>query len=108
MSSITENWPWAFCHSGSLEYNTPGVLCWYLGRVLLHLWSSTQLYCSTEFVMATQTVTCQPVSHLENVMYIFVLLSVRDFHMTSDVSHWAAVLCQLMGLWVGKLTSGCS
>ena len=37
MSSATENWPWAFCYTGSLEYSTPGVPCWYLGRVL-HLW----------------------------------------------------------------------
>ena len=53
MSSVTRNWPQAFCHTGSLKHNTPFVPLWSLGRVLLHQWSSTQLYCSTEFVMAT-------------------------------------------------------
>ena len=38
MSSITENWPQAFCHTGSLKHSTPGVPHWYLGRVLLCLW----------------------------------------------------------------------
>ena len=37
MSSDTENWPQAFCHTGLLKYSTLVVPCWYLGRVI-HLW----------------------------------------------------------------------
>ena len=35
----------------------------------------TQWYCSTEFVMATWIVTCQPVGHLQNVIHFGAAVS---------------------------------
>ena len=109
MPSITENWPWAFCHTGSLKDSIPGVPHWYLGRVLIisvvvHTVILQHRVCDGN--IDSHMSGGQP---LGKMSYIFVLLLVKeiDFSMSSDVGHWVADLHQPIELLVGKLTSGC-
>ena len=101
MSSVTENQPRAVCHTGSLKHSTSGIPHWYNGQ------SPPSLIVDSHSYIAAHHMWWQHrQSHVRwlvtwKMLYIFELLSVKeiDFHMTSDVGHQAAILCQLMEWW---------
>ena len=108
MSSITENLPQAFCHTGLLESAhlvSP-----------ISIWTEFSFYGHPHSYIAAQSLWWQHrQSHVGQsaawrMSYIFMLFSAREinFCMTSNVGQWVADLCQLMEVQVGKLTSAYS